>query len=509
MTVAATTTDGAPRSVPAGFTALLLLAAVALLLWVDIAALLVSWRHSATYSHGYLVALAVPWLIYRERARLAAERHAPTTAALVGLLGLLLLWSLAFAAHVDLVREALLPLIMLAAILAVLGRDAAQRLSFPLAWFWFAVPLFDFLPPYLQRFTATVVQLAVRAVGIPVLREGNFLTVPAGSFEVAGSCSGLNFLLVSLTVSTLYGYLHGWHLKPRLKLVALAVLVALVANWLRVFVIVVAGQLTHMQTSLVREGHYVFGWWLFAAGLVLFFLLADRFEAPEAPRPLRALAPAGAVVVGRRALAVLLLIGATAGVAYAREYHAERLARSAAPVVLPAGLGAWVGPRPTEFAWQPVFAGASSEARGAYEGPGGAVYVDLAYYAVERKGAKLVGYPSDPNGHADVVSEEEMRLESEEGRSLPVRLLHLRSSVGEWQVLQWYEVGAVPVADARAVKWREALRAFTGGTGAAAISLAVPCLGSCGVRESSLLVAFAKEMQGSLRARVRAPGGRS
>ena len=104
----------------------------------------------------------------------------------------------------------------------------------------------------------------------------------AGVFEVAGGCSGIHFLIVSLALATLYGEIGRDSLKVRLQLVALAAGLALLTNWLRVYIIIVAGHLTDMQHFLIREGHYNFGWMLFAGMMVVFFLLARRF-APIAP----------------------------------------------------------------------------------------------------------------------------------------------------------------------------------------------------------------------------------
>ncbi len=59
-----------------------------------------------------------------------------------------------------------------------------------------------------------------------------------------------------------------------------SVVVAILANWVRVFSIVLAGHLTNMKHPLITKGHYWFGWGVFAVAMVLFFVVESRFSSP-------------------------------------------------------------------------------------------------------------------------------------------------------------------------------------------------------------------------------------
>ena len=56
---------------------------------------------------------------------------------------------------------------------------------------------------------------------------------------------------------------------------------AVLANWIRVLVIVDAGYTTQMRHVLVSRGHYMFGWVLFTTIMVAFvWLLARPYRRP-------------------------------------------------------------------------------------------------------------------------------------------------------------------------------------------------------------------------------------
>ena len=78
---------------------------------------------------------------------------------------------------------------------------------FPLAFMLFAVPVGEFLVPPMMEFTADFTVAAIRLTGIPVFREGLFFTLPTGAWSVVEACSGVRYIIASLTLGCLYAYL--------------------------------------------------------------------------------------------------------------------------------------------------------------------------------------------------------------------------------------------------------------------------------------------------------------
>src|SRR2546430_4831726 len=103
--------------------------------------------------------------------------------------------------------------------------------------------------------------------------SGDIIRIPNGSFLIEEGCSGLHFMIVGLAVAALHGELRRDPWRIRAAQLALMGLLALLANWVRVYIIIEAGYLTNMQSYLVRVSHYWFGWGVFPGALIGFLRL--------------------------------------------------------------------------------------------------------------------------------------------------------------------------------------------------------------------------------------------
>jgi exosortase A len=133
----------------------------------------------------------------------------------------------------------------------------------------FAVPFGEFLLPPLMEQTADFTVFALRATGIPVYREGLYFTIPSGNWSVVEACSGLRYLIASITLGFLYAYLTYHSIRRRAIFVVVSVIVPIVANWLRAYMIVMIGHLSSMKLA-VGVDHLIYGWLFF--GLVMLIL---------------------------------------------------------------------------------------------------------------------------------------------------------------------------------------------------------------------------------------------
>src|SRR6185295_2433317 len=165
------------------------------------------WRSSDTFAHGYLIVpitLVLVWIKRREVAALAPRPDA---------LGFLLLaaagfaWLAAEAAQVQVLAQYALVAMVTGAVLAVAGRRVAWTLAFPLAFLFLAVPFGEAFLPRLMQWTADFTTAARRFTGIPVYREGTFFDIPTGHWSVVEACSGLRYLIASVTIGAVFAYL--------------------------------------------------------------------------------------------------------------------------------------------------------------------------------------------------------------------------------------------------------------------------------------------------------------
>jgi exosortase len=120
----------------------------------------------------------------------------------------------------------------------------------------------------LQLFASRVGEVALGVAGVPVLREGNVITLPTVTLEVAEACSGIRSLVSLLTLAIVIGQLSEPRRWIRSALAATAVPVAIAANAARV---AGTGIAAHYVGASAAEGflHTFSGWLVFVVALAL------------------------------------------------------------------------------------------------------------------------------------------------------------------------------------------------------------------------------------------------
>ena len=232
----------------------------------------VQWYVDPNYSHGFLVPVLSAYFVWERRTRLARVMPRPSWwGAGVTLLGLLMLGIGQVGAELFLQRVSLV-VVLAGLVLLVLGRDALTVLSFPIAFLLFMVPLpaivVNAVAFPLQGFAAQTATVCLLALDVPVLREGNVITLAKTSLEVAEACSGIRSLVSLLALGTVYAYFAENVRWKRWVIVAASVPVAIAANAFRV---AGTGILAHYFGVEAAQGFYhdFSGWLVFAAAFIL------------------------------------------------------------------------------------------------------------------------------------------------------------------------------------------------------------------------------------------------
>lgn len=238
------------------------------------------WNRSDTYAHGFVVPLISAWLAWRLRGSLVHIQPRPMPWVGVLVLGSAVLWLLGELVAVNSATQFALVAMMVFLVWAVLGWQVTRVLAFPLGFLFFAVPIGDFMMPMLMEWTADFTVVALRATGIPVYREGQSFVIPTGSWSVVEACSGIRYLIASVTVGSLFAYLSYRSTARRLAFVAVSILVPLVANWMRAYIIVMLG---HYSGNTIATGvdHLIYGWLFFGVVIFIMFLVGARWAEPS------------------------------------------------------------------------------------------------------------------------------------------------------------------------------------------------------------------------------------
>jgi exosortase D (VPLPA-CTERM-specific) len=305
------------------------------------------WATNENYSHGFLVAPVAVYLAWERRATLNRLAQRPSPAGvIVILLGVGLLVAGVLGAELFLTRVSFV-VVLSGSILFLLGWEHVRALAFPLAFLLLMIPIpsvvFNQIAFPLQIVASKFGETVLWLWGIPVLREGNLITLASTTLEVAEACSGVRSLVSLLTLGILYGHFVESRPLVRILLAIAAVAVTIPANGLRVAAIGIA---VHYMGPQAAEGwfHTASAWLVFASAcgflLGLHRLIRQDDPAQIEPRAADAAPATQPVLVGSRpqllraALVCMVLVGGNVLLARASQFEPVLLREPLASIPL-------------------------------------------------------------------------------------------------------------------------------------------------------------------------------
>ena len=435
------------------------------------ASIATKWLGDSSFSHGLLVVPISLWLCWMKRRELMAVPWRTEWLGVGALLIIGAVWFVARATGVLVVEQFAAIALIPATVLALLGRAAAGVLAFPLLFLLLAVPAGRGIAPWLMQNTADIAVAALRVSGVPVVREGMILSIPGGDFEVARACSGLNYLVTGITLGALYAYLTYRSTRKRLLFMLAALVVPILLNGLRAYLIIAIAHLTDMRWGTGAE-HVMFGRVLFLATMILLFWIGQRWRDPpertEASvesvqgfpaRPWRGhvggiLAASAAIVVPPFYL--------EAALAHARTNTQVQLDQ----IAIPAAAAGWRGPVEGPAGWQPQYSGAIAERSATFSDDGdGQVAVYVAVYGLGLSGGvEMISYRNrlSEREQESLLPQRDVEL-SLDSSQLRIREVIVPGASGPRLAWRWYMVGDRTFRSDTQVKAAEALAFLTGG----------------------------------------------
>ncbi len=374
--------------------ALLLALAWIIFLYRDTMVAMVSiWYRSETFTHGFLVLPISLWLVWRRRQWLAAAPLRPSFGVLPVIAGAALLWFLGALVAVNAVTQLAFVALIVLSVPAVLGRSAASTIVFPLGFLFFAVPIGEFLLPQLMAWTADFTVFALRMSGVPVYREGLSFVIPSGSWSVVEACSGVRYLIASLTVGTLFAYLNYQSLKRRLLFAGVSIVVPIIANWLRAYMIVMLGHLSGNKLA-VGVDHLIYGWVFFGVVIMLMFIIGSRWSEPESmnvpsgAEPAQVHEAASITGIWMVALGLAVLVSLPH---FALSTLERRVTTAAIQLELPDKLAqGWRADDSDGLNFEPAFQNPSAQVNRRYAAQNGTVGLYVGYYRDQHDGHEMV-----------------------------------------------------------------------------------------------------------------------
>ena len=240
-----------------------------------LARLFAVWMHDPFFSHGIFVPAFALLVLWRDRKKLKAIEAAPSLAGLP-LVGLALLMRNPTVLKGDLFFSGVSLLLLLAGLIILLyGWEFFRAVLFPWAFLILMIPVPSVI---LQKVTFSLevptlmlAALLLQLAGVPVVREGDVITLHDNLDLFSFEANGIRSLLTPLTVAIMHGYLADNRKWVRAVLACSSVPIAIVADSFRI-----ADKSLLVQFWGPDEAELFFpysGWLIFAVSLIMLFIL--------------------------------------------------------------------------------------------------------------------------------------------------------------------------------------------------------------------------------------------
>ncbi len=410
------------------------------------------WEESSAYSHGLLLVFVVAYFFTRQWF---SERHRLSIQTKIWLLPpvlfLSLLWMLAYLAQVQALEQLVVLLVLGSLVVALLGPSRSVPYIYVIALMIFTISSWSQINDLLRFGTAILSGIVLELTGVTSVREGYFILVPAGTFEVTGGCSGLRYQLAGLSIAFIYAYMERMSLWMTFFYLLTAALVIFFANVVRIYIVILAGQFTQMKSSLVDD-HLWLGWIVFGVFMSAFLYFSNRLIRPADRSAKDAESELAEPPVntngGKWGYTLLVLALVASGPLLAHYYTPSPNMQNLPTLELPGKAGDWaLTPLSANGQdWKPAFISPDITSGGRYTDSGRhATAVDyyMMIYAYQTQGHEAVNVNNKVYDETSwvVTASRNQAVRLENDRSFVVREFEIRDRRGKTRLVwMWYYV---------------------------------------------------------------------
>lgn len=428
---------------------ILLLGFFGLLYGRIVANLMCEWWALEEASHGFLVLPIVSFILFANREKLRQLPVEPGCKAGYVLTSAAALLLVLGEIGGILVMSQVSMLIMLGGIvLTLLGVHFLAALSFPLSYLLFMMPsLGGTILAWNWQFQLITARMGVfflQLMGIPAQLDGNHIILPTIILRVASSCSGARYLIAILALALPIGYVILKRLRYRVALTALAIIIGIAANWLRVVLIGLwafsGGKVVHGPFHILQALSVA---WVAFAGLFMVAWTLSRMEARKGeslvtgvePKP-RAARPAGEVARAWNHAWALTVLLSLAAAGYLCFYHRGPVPLKQNLAAFPHMIGQWVESQEKQEVPMLRAVGADEELHRTYVGPARQrFHVYMAYFEYQQQEKEAVSHLMAPfHRNAQTLLLTSSHAKPDANQALAANL------VDKWQLLFWYDI---------------------------------------------------------------------
>ncbi|HIN81796.1 MAG TPA: exosortase A [Chromatiales bacterium] len=421
------------------------------LYWSTAVSMVEIWARSETFAHGFVIVPISLFLIWHRRDALCQVVPSARADGLLLLLPLGGAWLAASITSVQVVQQLAFVAMIPVLVWSIAGARVVRLLVFALAYLFFAVPIGEGLIPHMMNFTAVFTIKLIQLTGIPIYVDGLYFSLPSGAWNVVEGCSGVRYLIASTSLGTLYAFLTYSSYHKRALFMLFSVVVPIIANGLRAYMIVMIAHYSDMTLALGVD-HLIYGWIFFGCVILLMFWIGSFWAESETMETERVRAIAA--VPTQTTPRVRQLVIAGAGIfllsiwplrdAFIQSQIAQPVPelRLLAPDLANDG---WRPAPPQIIDWTPRYLGMDAELQQAYQKGSDQVGLYLAYYDHQRKHAELVNSQNIMIVQKHPVwgeTERSSRTIRFSDAALTVVQSKLKSVAAKVLIWHWYRIGS-------------------------------------------------------------------
>jgi len=230
------------------------------------------WMRNPDYSHGFLIPIISLYFVWQRRSEIGEKPVSPSGIGFGLIISGLALFVIGNLASESFTMRVSFLMVLTGISIFLLGWAHLKILLLPIGFLIFMIPIPSILMQQItfpmQLFASKVAEVSLRAIELPVLREGNIIHLPHATLEVAEACSGIRSLMSLLALGVFFAFLTKDKSWQRALLVVVCFPIAIVVNSLRV---TATGILANYYGIAAAEGffHGFSGYVLFIVAFVI------------------------------------------------------------------------------------------------------------------------------------------------------------------------------------------------------------------------------------------------
>ncbi|MBF0522899.1 MAG: exosortase/archaeosortase family protein [Candidatus Omnitrophica bacterium] len=233
------------------------------------------------YSHGVLVPFVSCFLIWqiRDKLKMIKPKESPLGLPLI-IIGLVIyllssLFRIYFSSGLSML------IVLYGMVLYFWGKEMFLKISFPLAFLLFMVPLPEVaivnISFRLKMFATTLATWLLNHMRIPAVQQGSIIKMPTSEVIVDDVCSGLRSLISLMALGSIFAYWLKGPIIKRCVLFASAIPIAVITNVCRVLILASISEIWGPQyiNHFVHDGT---GFVVFALAFLLLYSIGKLLE---------------------------------------------------------------------------------------------------------------------------------------------------------------------------------------------------------------------------------------